>query len=168
MLGLLRQTIRLFAESGREPPPEKDAVKTLSSASKFEGLSDREDLLAPATRLQPSPVETQIHAENVYKISVALRSRGLVSESEHVITEFLNSQTFGSDGESRRVFGLLSLSQAYSRIHQFDFPKAREESCKWHPSSGNLSDRELRLLCDQLPTTGRMLRGEGRFGEARS
>lgn len=137
-------------------------------ASKFERLSDREDLLALATRLQPSPTESHIHAEIVYQISVTLRSRGRIPESERIITEFLSSQTFSSNDRSRRVLGLLNLSQAYNRIYQFDFRKAGEESGKWRPSlSDTLSDSELYLLCDQLRTNGRILRGEGRFDEAR-
>ena len=163
----MRQTIRLFAESGEEPPSGKDAVETLLSASKFERLSGREDLLALARRLQPNPVETRTHAEIVYRISVTLRSRSLITKSEHTITEFLNNQTFESDDENHHILGLLSLSQAYNRIYRFDFTRAREESCKWRPSSDMLSDRDLCLLCDQLRTTGRILRGEGRFDEAR-
>lgn len=101
-------------------------------------------------------------------MSVTLRLRGRISESEYVITEFLNSQTFDLGDESRRVLGLLSLSQANNRIYRFDFGKAREESCKWRHSGDTLTDHELRLLCDQLRTSGRILRGEGRFDEARS
>ena len=51
LLDPLRHTLRLLTESGLEPPRGKDTVETLLSASKFEELSDKENLLTMATRL---------------------------------------------------------------------------------------------------------------------
>ena len=163
MLSALRHVLRLYAESGLEPPPGTNTVETLLSASKFEGPSDRENLLMMAARLQPEPAEPHIRAEIVHQLSVMFRSTGRISDSERLITEFFNSESLGS----HYFLGLLHLSQANNQLYRFEFRRAREENCKWQPSSDTLSDCELRLLCDQLCTTGRILRGEGRFDEAR-
>lgn len=96
-----------------------------------------------------------------------LRSQGRISDSERVITEFLDSEGLDLNQESHLFLGLLHLSQANNHTYRFDFCRAREETRKWSPSSDNLSDSELRLLSDQLCCNGRNLRGEGRFNEAR-
>ena len=118
-----------------------------------------------AARLQTDPRELHVHAEVVHQLSIFFRSRGRISNSERVIEEFISSQSGASNQES--FFGLLHLSQANNQAYRFEFRRAREETCKWQPSSGILSDRELRLLYDQLCTSGRILRGESRFDEAR-
>lgn len=120
-----------------------------------------------ATRLHPNLAKSHTYTDIIYQMSVTLRLRGRVSESERAITEFLNSRIFNLNDESRRVIGLLSLSQANNQIYRFDFHNARKECNKWQPSGDTLSDRELHLLCDQLRTSGRILRGEGHFNEAR-
>jgi tetratricopeptide (TPR) repeat protein len=167
LLNALRHILRLYAESGLEPPPGNNTVETLLSASKFEGPSDKENLLMLAARLQPDPAEPNVHAKIVHQLSVMFRSRGRISDSERVITEFLSSQNSDLNREPHYFLGILHLSQANNQLYRFEFRRAREETCKWQPSSDIFSDCELRLLCDQLCTTGRVLRGEGRFDEAR-
>lgn len=103
----------------------------------------------------------------VYRTSLRLRSSGRISESERMITEFLDSQTHNVKDESRHALGFLSLSQARNAIYRFDFSKASEESRKWQPSDGTLSGHELFLLCDQLSINGRILKGKGHFAEAK-
>jgi tetratricopeptide (TPR) repeat protein len=120
-----------------------------------------------AARLQPDPAEPHVRAEIVHQLSVMFRSRGRISDSERVITEFFSSQSLDLNRESHYFLGLLHLSQANNQAYRFEFCRAREETCKWQPSSDTLSDCELRLLCDQLCTSGRILRGEGWFNEAR-
>jgi len=166
LLVVLYHILRLYAENGLELPPCNNTVETLVSASKFEGLRDRENLLMMAARLQPESPEPHVRAEVVYRLSVMLPSRGRISDSEHTITEFFNSQSSNPNQESHYYLGLLYLSQANNHAYRFDFRRAREETCKWHPSSDNLSDSEHRLLCDQLCCNGRNLRGEGQFDEA--
>lgn len=120
-----------------------------------------------AARLQLDPPDTRLYAEVVYQLSVMLRSQERISDSERVITEFLDSEGLDLNQESPLFLGLLHLSQANNHTYRFDFCRAREETRKWSPSSDNLSDSELRLLSDQLCCNGRNLRGEGRFNEAR-
>ena len=159
--------LRVYAESGLEPPPGNSTVETLLSASKLEGPSAKENLLLMATRLPSDSVDLHVRAEVAHQLSVMFRSRGRISDSERVITKFFKSHDLDSNHESYYFLGLLHLSQANNKAYRFDFCKAREETCKWRPSSDILSDGELRLLCDQLCITGRTLRGEGRFDEAR-
>ena len=167
LLGTLFHVLRLYAESGLELPPGNNTVETLLSASKFGEPSDKENLIMMAARLQSDRVEPYVCATVVYYLSVMFRSRGRISDSERVIGEFFSNQSWNSDQQSCYFLGLLHLSQANNQVYRFNFSRAREETCRWHPSSDTLSNRELRLLCDQLGTTGRILRGEGRFDEAR-
>jgi hypothetical protein len=120
-----------------------------------------------AAHLQPEPPEPHVRAEIVYRLSVTFRSRGRIADSERILNEFLNSQSLELNQESHDILGLLHLSQANNQAYRFDFRGAREETCKWHPLSDNLSDFELRLLWDQLCCNGRILRGEGQFDQAR-
>ena len=120
-----------------------------------------------ASRLQSDLVEPHVRAKLVYHLSIMFRSRGRVSDSERMIREFFSSQRWDSNQQSSYFLGLLNLSQASNQVYRFEFGRAREETCRWQPSSDTLSNCELRLLCDQLGTTGRILRGEGRFEEAR-
>ncbi len=167
MLGILRYILRLYVESGLELPPSNNTVETLLSASKLEDVSNRENLLVMAARLQLDPPDTRLRAEVVYQLSVMLRSQGRISDSERVITEFFGNEDLDLNQESHFFLGLLHLSQANNQIYRFDFCKAREETRKWRSSSDNLSDSELCLLCDQLYCNGRILKGEGLFNEAR-
>ncbi|MCJ1423578.1 hypothetical protein MMC29_001462 [Sticta canariensis] len=167
LLGILRHILRLYAEDGLELPPSNNTVETLLSASKLEDGRDRENLLVTAARLQLDPPEPRLRAEVVYQLSVMLRSQGRISDSERVITEFLGNESLDLNPESHLLLGLLHLSQANNQTYRFDFRRAREESRKWRPPSDNLSDSELRLLCDHLYCNGRILKGEGRFNEAR-
>ena len=159
--------LRLYAESGLELPRCNNTVETLLSASRFEGLRDRENLLTMAARLQPEPRKPDVYAEVVYRLSVTFRSRGRISDSERIINDFLKSRSLDMNQESHDIFGLLHLSQANNQMYRFEFRRAHEETCKWHPSSDNLSDSELRLLWDQLCCNGRILKGEGQFEKAR-
>lgn len=167
LLGILRYTLRLYTESGLELPPSNNTVETLLSASKFEDVRNRENLLLKAARLQLDTPDTRLRTEVVYQLSVILRSQGRISDSERVITEFLDCEGLDLNQESHMLRGLLHLSQANNQTYRFDFCRAREEIRKWSPASDNLSDSELRLLCDQLCCNGRILKGEGRFNEAR-
>lgn len=167
MLGILRYILRLYAESGLELPPSISTVETLLSASKLEDVSNRENLLVMAARLQLDPPDIRLRAEVVYQLSVMLRSQRRVSDSERVITKFFDNEDLDVNQESHFFLGLLHLSQANKQTYRFDFRRAREETRKWRPSSDNLSDSGLRLLCDQLCCNGRILKGEGLFNEAR-
>ena len=120
-----------------------------------------------AARLQPDAAEPHVRAEIAHQWSVVHRSRGRISESERVITDFLSGQVWSLNQETYYYLGLLHLSQANNQVYRFDFRRAYEEICKWLPSSDTLSDCEFHLVCDKLYTTGRILRGEGRFDEAR-
>lgn len=113
-------------------------MEILLSASKLEEVSNRENLLIMAARLQLDPPDTHLHAEVVYQLSVMLRSRGLISDSERVITEFFDSQNLDLNQESPFFLGLLHLSQANNQTYRFDFRKTREETRKRCPSSDNL------------------------------
>ena len=159
--------LRLYAESGLELPTCNNTVETLLSASRFEGLRDRENLLTMAARIQPELPKPDVRAEVVYQLSVTFRSRGRILDSERIINDFLSSRSLELNQELRDVLGLLHFSQANNQVYRFEFLKAREEACKWHASSDNLLESELRLLWNQICCNGRILRGEGRFEEAR-
>ena len=167
LLGALLHILRLYAESGLEPPPGNNTVETLLSASKFVGPSDKERLLMMAARLQTDPEEVHMRAKVVHQLSIMFRSTGRISDSERVIKEFFSSQSWDSNQKFYYFLGLLHLSQANNQAYRFKFREAREETCKWQPSGDTLSGCELRLLCDQLCTSGRIIKGESQFDEAR-
>lgn len=168
LLLILHHFLRLYTETGLELPPCKNTGEALLSASKFAGLSDRENILIAAARLRPEALDPDMRAEIAHRLSVVLRCRGRVLDSERIITEFFTSQCLDLNQRSTHFLGLLNLSQAQNLAYRFDFEKAREETRKWRPSGDDpLSDSELRLLCDQLCCTGRILKGEGHFDRAR-
>lgn len=167
LLGVLRYILSLYAGNDSEPPCCNNTVETLLSASNFEKLGDREKLLMMAARLRPDPPEPHLRAEIVYRLGVIFRSLGRISDSERIITEFFGSQRLDLNQVSHHPLDLIHLSQADNQAYRFDFRRAREENCKWRPSCDNLSDAEFCLLYDQLCCNGRILKGEGRFDEAR-
>ncbi len=119
-----------------------------------------------ATSLSQNPTQGHLQAEITYRRSVLLRSEAHISESDLVIQEFLNRQSLDPK-QGSHLLGLLHISQANNHIYHFDFSRAREQLRKWHPSDNELSEGELRVLCDQICCNGRILRGEGRFDEAK-
>ncbi|ORY02130.1 hypothetical protein BCR34DRAFT_667768 [Clohesyomyces aquaticus] len=163
LLGVLRHLLRLYMETGLEPPHCKDTVETLLAASKLEGLNVKEHLLTMAAKSESSPEQTYLRAEIVCEWSVVYRFKGRVRDSERVIQEFLQRQ-------SLNIWNLplerLRISEAYNQIYHFNFCGARE-ALQWNLSSRELSEGETYLLCDQLCCNGRILRGEGRFDEAK-
>jgi hypothetical protein len=83
--------LRLYVESGLELPRYNNTVETLLSASKFEGLRERENLLTMAAYLQLEPLEPHVRAEIVHRLSVTFRSRGRIVDLERILNKFLNS-----------------------------------------------------------------------------
>lgn len=167
MLSVLRYILRFYTKIGSGPPRCNNTVETLLSASNFEKLGDRAELLMMAARLQPDPPELHLRAEIAHRLSVVFRALGRISDSMRIITDFFDSQRRDPNQVSDHLLGLLHLSQANNQAYRFNFGRAREESRKWCPSHDNLSDAEFRLLYEQMSCTGRILKGEGRFDEAR-
>lgn len=119
-----------------------------------------------AAHLQPNPSEIHMRAEIVYQLSVMSRSSGRISDSERVRTGIFRSQSLHRIRNS--IFLVFcTYPMPANQAYRFDFRRACEETCKWGPSSETLLDGHLCLLCDQLCCNGRILRGEGRFHEAR-
>jgi tetratricopeptide (TPR) repeat protein len=138
-------------------------VETLLAASKLEGLNVKEHLLTMATKSESSLEQTYLRAEIVYEWSVLFRFKGRIHDSERAIQEFL--QRWSLNIQTLHV-ERLRISQAYNHVYQFNFCGARE-ALQWNPSNRELSEGETYLLCDQLYCNGRILRGEGRFDEAK-
>ncbi|KAF2871072.1 hypothetical protein BDV95DRAFT_53848 [Massariosphaeria phaeospora] len=165
LLDALRHLLRLHAENGLEPPHCQETVETLLAASRLETANTREKLLVQAANSGSYLHKTHLHAEIAHEWSVFFRSQGRIQDSDRVIRQFLHHH--GPNIQVSWVsLGRLRISQAYNLAYKFDFDTAHE-TLKWLPSSDNLSEGEVYLLCDQLLCSGRILRGQGRFEEAK-
>ncbi|KAF1938205.1 hypothetical protein EJ02DRAFT_410808 [Clathrospora elynae] len=165
MLDVLHHLLRLYAETGLELPHCEDTAETLLAASRLETASTREKLLTQAANSGSYLHKTHLKAEIAHEWSVFFRSKGRILDSERTIRQFLQYQV----PNTRTLcvpLGRLRISQAYNLVYKFDFSTAHE-ALKWLPSNDNLSKGEVHLLCDQLFCSGRILRGEGRFEEAK-
>ena len=83
LLVVVHNMLRVYVESGLELPRCNNTVETLLSASKFEGLRERENLLRMGAHLQPEPPEPHVRAEIVYRLSVTFRSRAHIGLGAH-------------------------------------------------------------------------------------
>jgi tetratricopeptide (TPR) repeat protein len=148
-----------------ELPHCQETVETLLAASRLETANNRERLLVQAANSGSYLHKTHLHAEIAHEWSVFFRSQGRIRDSDRVIQQFLHHHD-PSIQVSWVSLGRLRISQAYNLAYKFDFDTARE-TLKWVFASDNLSEGEVHLLCDQLSCSGRILRGEGRFEEAK-
>jgi hypothetical protein len=159
--------LRLYAETALKIPHCNEVVETLLAASKFGKLSSRQQLLTTAAELQKVPAQSYLQAEIVYRQSVLLRYEGKICDSRHLIRDFLNGPPPPSGTRSHFVLGLLHLSQANNQAYNFEFSQAHQETQKWQLSDNTPFERQVDVLWDQICCTGRILRGEGRFEEAK-
>jgi hypothetical protein len=81
LLYVLQHLLRLILEMDLEILVSKDAVEALVAASKFGNISDREDLLKFAAKLQKDPQQKDTQAMIVHTNSVLLRLCKKISES---------------------------------------------------------------------------------------
>lgn len=109
----------------------------------------------------------QLRASVVHQRSVLMRLQGDVKGSKHIIEDFLslpNTQAAPMD-----AIGPLYLSQAINHSYDFLFPEAHCEAKRYSVCYGhNISDKHTELLWEQIFCVGRVMRGEGRFTEART
>ncbi|KFX96047.1 hypothetical protein O988_05517 [Pseudogymnoascus sp. VKM F-3808] len=102
-------------------------------------------------------------AEITYQQSVMLRLKGNIMGSAHIIETFLSS--LNNKDLANGDLAALHLSQATNHAYCFNFQEAHQEMKKCRPVDSLLGQEER--LWDQILCAGRVLRGEGKFEEAK-
>ena len=146
-------------------PRGNEVVETFLAASKFGTLTQKQRLLSMAANLPRTPGNLHLPAPLVHPVSVLLRLKGNICESQRSIQEFLEHSSAGLDLRSHFVFGLLHLSQATNYAYNFDHRQAHEEAQKLKPL--NFAQRDMDVVWNQVYFAGRAFRGQGRFNEAK-
>lgn len=148
--------------------PGQEVAQSLVVASKSARweLSSRERFLELAARLTRDDREClRLKAEIIHRQSILMRLRGDTKGSERAIEAFLSN--LPADELASENFAALHLSQATNRAYDFRFSEAHVELKKWI-SSFEHQERQQTLIWDQIFCVGRLMRGEGRFEEARA
>lgn len=109
----------------------------------------------------------QLEAKDTYRRSSKMRLEGETDSSEFLIRTFLSRLRTRADELAYEDLASLHLSQANNHAYNFRLSEAHDEVKKWCPSSESPNERQQDLLWDQLFCVGRILRGEGRFEEAK-
>jgi tetratricopeptide (TPR) repeat protein len=167
LLHVLQHLLRLILEMDLEILASKDAVEALVAASKFGNMSDREDLLKFAAKLQKDPQQKDTQAMIVHRNSVLLRLCKKISDSQCVIQEFLDRPFIQPNPRLHSLLGLLHLSQAENWAYQFSHQKVYFEAQKWGPGDG-ASAMQLYVLRTKFKVLGQSYKGEGLFEDAKS
>jgi hypothetical protein len=146
-------------------PSLEDTIESLVAASKTKcwKMSDCETILEVAQHLTRKCHSLQLKAEVTYRQSVMTRLNGNIEGSQQVIEDFLS----GLQDESVDLHvAALFISQASNHVYQFSFSTAHEHVKKWLPIR-DVPGKQEQLLWDQISCIGRILRGQGRFMEAK-
>ncbi|KAI0403466.1 hypothetical protein F4802DRAFT_290507 [Xylaria palmicola] len=145
-----------------------DLAEVLLDAVKNVPVADRMCLLDATTRALNGSGMLRLRARLAYQKSVALRLTGDLPGSEREVLEFFRRE--GSqhelDGLSCAQLGWLHLSSANNHLYQSNFSRAHEEAKKLQ-LAGDVSGPQFELLWDQIYCVGRIMRGEGRFENAK-
>lgn len=143
-------------------PDRVDIVKSLIAASrvKASAISSRERLLNSAQVLLGEHAPLQLQIEVVQERSTLMRLEGNIEGSTRLIEEFLSH----APPAPADVIGSLYISQAKNFAYNFFFSEAHEEAKKYSPVC---IEEKPELLWDHVYCVGRIMRGEGRFEEAR-
>ncbi|WEW59405.1 hypothetical protein PRK78_004877 [Emydomyces testavorans] len=158
---LTKGIVNYFTQSSVPITSSVEFVKTLLATSNmpYWHLSSRQCILDFAKQF------LQLQGEITYRRSILMRLKGDVKVSKDTIATFLSSLNIGPDGWARcEDLTALYLSQATNHLYHFNFVEAHEEVRK----ITNLPGRQEHLLWDQVLCIGRIMRGEGRFDEAKT
>ncbi|OAA68082.1 hypothetical protein SPI_00277 [Niveomyces insectorum RCEF 264] len=152
----------------------QDLAEVLLDAGKNVPASDRLCLLDTATRALDGHGVVRLRARLAHQKSVALRLTGDLPGSDREISAFLRHEGSqnGLDGLSYNQLGWLHLSSANNHLFQSKFSHAHEEAKKLKLAASvsgltRLSGSQFELLWDQIYCVGRIMRGEGRFDDAK-
>ncbi|KAI0203074.1 hypothetical protein F4808DRAFT_51475 [Astrocystis sublimbata] len=124
-----------------------------------------ERVLAPAQELRVDHKHLKIQAKITYHESIKLRLRGDLGGSQRAIQTFLSNLYTLSRGALCEDLMALHLSQAVNYAYQFQFSEAHDEVKKC-VLMRCVTNQQADLLWTQVFSVGRIMRGEGRFGEA--
>lgn len=154
-----------FKERQISNPSLRDDVHSLVAASKEKcwNMSDCETILELAQHLAKNCHSLQVQAKVTYRLSVVTRLSGNINGSLQIIEDFL----CGLQDESVDLHvASLFISQASNYFYQFNFSTAHEHMKKLLHIQ-HVPEGQEQLLWDQIFCIGRILRGEGRFMEAK-
>ena len=159
----------VFSETGLEIPCTRNVAEALLAASNFGNIRHRQDVLTAAAGLQRAAPQIDLGAETAHRQSVFLRLVGRISDSESVLHAVLGSARRRAMIRSpipHPLFGRLHLSRANNYVYQFQFTDADEELRKWLPLE-DFSEEQFEVLWSQTYCRARVLKGLGRFSEAK-
>lgn len=132
-----------------------------ASRVKTQDLASREKLIASARVLLGESGPLQLQVELTQQRSTLMRLTGDIAGSIHTIQAFLSHAPHAPAD----VFGPLYVSQAKNFAFCFAFSEAHQQAKKYMPVC--VLEGQSELLWDHIYCVGRILRGEGRFDEAR-
>jgi hypothetical protein len=139
-----------------------DIVESLIAASRATSspIDSREKLINSAQMLLGEHAPLQLQIAVVQQRSTLMRLKGNIQSSMHLINDFLSR----APPAPAHVIGVLYILQASNFVYNFFFSEAHEEAKKYLPVGIN---ERPELLWDHIYCVGRIMRGEGRFEEAR-
>ncbi|OJD28539.1 hypothetical protein ACJ73_00066 [Blastomyces percursus] len=152
-----------FTQNGVPLTSRVDFANSLPAPSNaaFLDINSQEWSFASAKQL------LRLQARIAHRQSVLMRLKGDIKGSENTIKLFLSSLNTGSnDSAWCEELGALYLSQAMNHVYNFSFAESHREVRKWTPIA-DLPGGQERLLWDLILCVGRIMRGEGRFEEAK-
>ncbi|KAK3312498.1 hypothetical protein B0H66DRAFT_399869 [Apodospora peruviana] len=143
-------------------PNRVDIVQSLVAASRIKTstIGTREKLIRSAQVLLAEHASLQLQVEVVQQRSILMRLKGDINGSVRIIEEFLPRVPPAHTD----VLGALYISQAKNFAYKFSFTEAHREAKKYAPIR---IEGQPGLLWDHIHCVGRILRGQGRFEEAR-
>ena len=104
----------------------------------------------------------QLQVDVAHQRSVLMRLKGDIRGSARIIQDLLSQ---APPAAPAHILGPLHVSQAKNYAYNFRFSEAHSEAKKYTPT--HLPEGQPDLLWDHIYGVGRILRGEGRFEEAR-
>ncbi len=144
-------------------PDRVDVAESLMAASrvKTQDLASRQKLIASAGVLLGESGPLQLQVELTQQRSTLMRLAGDIAGSIRTIQTFLSHAPHAPAD----VLGPLYVSQAKNFAFRFAFSEAHHQAKKYAPV--RVIEGQSELLWDHIYGVGRILRGEGRFDEAR-
>lgn len=157
--------VNYFGKRHISNPSLEDKIDSLLAASKTKcwKISGRESILDMAQHLARNCRSLQLKAEVTFQQSVILRLGGNIKGSQQIIEDCLSGL---QDNSADPHVAALFISQASNHVYQFNFSTAHEQMKKWLPFR-DIPGKQEQLLWDQISCIGRILRGQGRFMEAK-
>ncbi|MCJ1422368.1 hypothetical protein MMC29_000248 [Sticta canariensis] len=163
---VLKDLLRLYAETDLEIPSNDEVIETLLAVSKTGPLPRRHLILSVVDPLLKKTANADLLAEAVYQRSVVLRLRGDIAGSNELLEKFLDRSDMAAQLKSHSILGLLHLSQAANDTYNLDFSSASERAKMWSPLNTDATEKQLDVVWSQIHTAGRILRGQGHFDTA--